>query len=276
MNSKYYSLAELRLCIESDREIADSPLYREFYTGEGPCDIRVRVTEGKLPERTGTLLARSEGREFYEDGGVTVFSSYPQREGDRPFACRRDGEGSVSLTVDYPSGLWDSMLFYALNIPELLVRRDVFMLHCSYVICRGEALLFCAGKGVGKSTQAALWSRYRGAEIVNGDRALLRLTDGGLKAYGTPYCGSSEIALDRAAPVGAVILLEQGQVNELERCQGRIALTRIVEQLSCETYQTEKAVDFALGVCSGVPVYVLRCLPDVAAVSLLEETLWKK
>ena len=275
MKSKFYSLAGLRLRVDSEREIAESRFYSAFYAPEGPCDLRIRVTEGPLPEKEGVTVDRYEGREFRQNGGLTLFSSYPRIDGERVYACRKETENGISLTVDHPGGLWDAMLFHALNIPELLAQRGVYLLHCSYVISRGEALLFCAGKGVGKSTQAALWEKYRGAEIVNGDRALLRLTGTGMTASGTPYCGSSEVSLNRTAPVKAVILLEQGPDNELAPCRGAKALTRLMAQMSYEKYQTEKAIDFAAGVCTGVPVCAMRCLPEESAVSLLEEALWK-
>ncbi len=277
MKSKFYALAGLLLRADSDREIADSRLYAAFHAPEGDCDVLVRAAEGPLPERKGKLLCRTPLRDFYdEDGDVTVFSAYPEIDGAQPFACRKGTGRVIELTVDDGNGLWDAKLFHALNIPELLAQRGTFLLHCSYIIWRNEAVLFCAGKGVGKSTQAALWEKYRGAEIVNGDRALLRLTEDGLTAFGTPYCGSSDIALNRAAPVKAIVLLEQGARNEIGFCRGTEAFVRLVAQLSFEPYQQEKAVDFALGVCNSVPVYAMRCLPDASAVSQLEETLWKR
>lgn len=277
MKSKFYTLAGLRLRADSETEIADSSLYGEFYAPEGDCDIHIRVKQAPLPERPSALLAHTQERVFYRDrGDVTLFSSYPMSENEyRAYACREGTGEQIDLTLDYDPGLWDSMLFHSLNIPELMAQRGRFLLHSSYIICRDEAVLFCAAKGVGKSTQAALWERFRGATIVNGDRAFLQLSGNGLIAHGTPYCGSSEIALNRSAPVKAVVLLSQGSRNELRRCDGTSAVIRLLAQLSYESYQNEKAVDFVLGVCAGVPVYTFRCVPDESAVKLLEEALWK-
>ena len=52
-------------------------------------------------------------------------------------------------------------------------------------------------------------------------------------------------------------------------------MTRLLAQLSFESYQNEKAVDFTLGLCANVPVYAFQCLPDESAVTMLEESLWK-
>jgi hypothetical protein len=277
MKSKFYALAGLRLRVDSETPIADSDLYREFYSPEGDHDILIRVAEGKLPARPEKPFSVSPLRAFYhEEGDVSLFSSYPTAVGDRPFACRRGTGDEILLTVDSPDGLWDAMLFYALNLPELTARRGLFLLHSSFVIFRGEAILFCAGKGVGKSTQAALWERCRGAAVVNGDRSLLQWENGVLTAHGTPYCGSSQIALNRSAPVKAVVLLSQGSENMLDRCDAKRAFPLLLAQLSFEQYQKEMAVDFALSLCSGASLYEMSCLPEESAVALLEESLWKQ
>ena len=277
MKSKFYEMAGLRLRVDSETSILDSAMFREFYAPEGEYDIRIRVKEGPLPERPGKPVSVSLLRKFYSEGGdVTLFSSYPTMEGDRTYACRQGTGREIHLTVDFPGELWDSMLFHALNLPELTAKRDVFLLHSSFVIFRDEAILFCAGKGIGKSTQAALWGRRFGATVVNGDRALLQWKNGVLTAHGTPYCGSSRIALNRSAPVKAVVLLSQGNENNLDRCPAKRAFAHLLAQLSFEQYQKEKAVDFALAVSTGAPVYELCCLPEESAVMLLEESLWKQ
>lgn len=275
MKSKYYAMGGLRLRVDSPQAIAESRFYPAFYAPPGASDLTVTVTLGALPPRSGAPVDRKPGRAFYQDGThLRLFTTYATAEQTKEFACRDGQEDRVQLTVDHPEGLWDSMLFYALNLPELLANAGSFLCHSSFVIYRGEAILFTADKGAGKSTQAALWAAERGAEIINGDRALLRMENGRLTAYGTPYCGSSQIALNRAAPVRAVILLEKGTANRIAPCCGMQALLPLTAQLSYEFYQNARAMDFALEVCRSVPVYSLACLPDASAVALLERTLW--
>ena len=275
MKSKYYALAGLRLRIDSEKEIGDSRLYGAFYAPPGDCDIRVRLSEGPLPAPKDKLLYRTSDREYYSgENGLVLVSSFPEQDGPVPYACRQGTGGEISLTVDYPKGLWDAMLFHALNLPELLAERGVFLLHSSFILCRDEALLFSGDKGAGKSTQAALWERYRGARIVNGDRSLLAFREGRLTAYGTPYRGSSDVALALSAPVKAIVFPERALRNGAEKCAGAEAFARLLSQLTYEAYQREKAVDFLSDVCAGTPIYKLNCLPKESAVTLLENTLW--
>ena len=120
--------------------------------------------------------------------------------------------------------LYDTnLVLKLLELPKLLLEHGGIFLHASFINDRGRAILFTAPKQTGKSTQAALWQRYRGAEIVNGDRALLRRVDGCWRAYGSPYCGTSGICENRALPLRAVVLLRQGKRNELRPAYAREA-----------------------------------------------------
>ena len=68
---------------------------------------------------------------------------------------------------------------------------------------------------LGKSTQAGLWERYRGAKIVNGDRALLRKINGSWAACGWPVCGSSDICLLGDTPIHAIIMLYMTKISAM-------------------------------------------------------------
>ena len=277
MKSKYYSVAGLTLKVDSEEEIGNSKMYGEFCLPPQKEDLTVTVdTSSPLPPKNGEILFTAHGRECFIKNGITkLFSSYYTPSGRIDYSCRVvDGE-EIKLFVNYPEGLWDSMLFNALNIPELTAQKGIFLCHSSFVIHKGEALIFTAGKGSGKSTQAALWNTHRGAEIINGDRSFLKFENGRLYAYGTPYCGSSQIAVNKSAPVKAVILLKKGTHNHINTVSGIEAFAGITAQLSFEKYQNDKASAFAAEVCETAPVYSLECVPDISAVNLLEETLWQ-
>lgn len=92
-----------------------------------------------------------------------------------------------------------------------MIARDSLILHCAFTEYRGRAILFSAPSGTGKPTQAALWERYRGSRTVNGDRALLRRAGGVWTACGWPVCGSSEICGAGEVPIGAIVMLRQGE-----------------------------------------------------------------
>ena len=79
-------------------------------------------------------------------------------------------DGVVDATVNTESGmpLTSFVVSEIIDLPRLLLRRGSVFLHASYILYGGQAILFTAPKQTGKSTQAALWQRFAGAEIVNG------------------------------------------------------------------------------------------------------------
>ena len=87
------------------------------------------------------------------------------------------GMKTVYLNRKYESALLNTgnyKIFNALALEKVLIAHESIILHASYVNYNGKAILFTAPSGTGKSTQAALWEEYKGAEIVNGDRVIIQ------------------------------------------------------------------------------------------------------
>lgn len=154
-----------------------------------------------------------------------------------------------------------------------------FLFHCAYIDYREKAILFTAPSGTGKSTQADLWAKYRGAEIINGDRAAVRLTDGQLLAEGIPFAGSSEYCKNRSLPIGAIIYLGQAPVTTIRKLRGYEAFSKIWEGVSINIWDRED-MELVSGVVQKVaeqiPIFHMPCTPDEAAVIALEDELRKQ
>ncbi len=259
--TKFYNIGGLNFRFDSERNIDDSSLYGEFYSEKSDNDISVKVIEGELPEI-------NDGR----------YASYEESNGRRVFACRREIEkNKFELFIDYPKGIWDSMLFFGFYLPGVLVENNRILLHCSYIIVDGEAILFSGNKQVGKSTQASLWEKYRNAKVVNGDRAVVYVENGVMYAAGTPFCGSSNIALNITAPVRAVVFPAQSVKNEVAEIKEKsTSLLLLMNQFTFDKNQYLSAFDIAKKITDTVPFYHLDCRIDEGAVEALESVLWKK
>lgn len=159
---------------------------------------------------------------------------------------------------------------------HLLLKHGAFILHASYILINGEAILFSAPSGTGKSTQAELWKKYRGAEIINGDRVLVRKSEKGFTAGGIYYSGTSEYCENVSAPIRAIVLLGQAENNTAEKCGGAEALRSLFRQ---SAYTADFPNDPALlsqllsEAVNSVDIVKLDCLPDESAVSALEKYL---
>ena len=150
------------------------------------------------------------------------------------------------------------------------------LLHASLIEYKGIALAFTGPSGVGKSTQADLWHRCAGAQILNGDRAALRKEIHGWQAYGSPYAGSSGIYINRSAPLKALIVLRQGKENKLQPLGYTQALRCLYQELTVHHWERNfvaAATDLCLDLLENIPVYRLECRPEDSAVQLLKEGL---
>ena len=161
----------------------------------------------------------------------------------------------------------------------MLAEHGGVVLHSSYVLTKqGEALLFSAPSGTGKSTQAELWRKFAGAKVINGDRALIKAQNG-VTANGIFFSGTSGICENVTAPIRAIVLLRQSFANELKKVSGKEAFMRLLPQCSYYPKEEEnlKLVTGILAeIISAVPIYDFGCVPEKSAVTALNEVLYGK
>ncbi len=161
-----------------------------------------------------------------------------------------------------------------------LERRMFFkqglILHCAYLEYNNKAILFSAPSGVGKSTQASLWEKYKNGTVINGDRALLLCNQNKWNAYGWPVCGSSEICRNTSLPIQAIVMLSQGKTNEICLLSAMQAFTMIYSQITINGWNQNAAAEtmnLIEELINKVPVYHLSCTISKEAVDLLEKML---
>ena len=94
------------------------------------------------------------------------------------------------------------------DIPKILIKENVILLHGVLICMEQKGYIFTAPSGTGKSTHVRLWRNVFGnkVKIINGDKPLLKLSDNGVFAYGSPWKGKEKIGFN----------LEQSQIKGLE------------------------------------------------------------
>lgn len=115
-----------------------------------------------------------------------------------------------------------------------------------------------------------------GAEIVNGDRALLRAREGCFQAHGICFSGTSGICGNRSAPLSALVVLGQAERSTCRRLGGKEAFRALLPQCAYRTWNPQDvaaATDTLSRLIGETPVLRLDCLPDESAVKALEECL---
>ena len=154
--------------------------------------------------------------------------------------------------------------------------KDTILMHASAVEYEGQGIVFTAASGVGKTTQAELWAKYKNVKILNGDKVFLKQEEDGIYAWGSPWKGSSPYACNENAKLRAIVVLEQAEENSIQKLNVLESMQYFVPHIffPCWDEVCEHAVlTFLDKVLEETEVYLLKCRPDEDAVELLATTL---
>ncbi len=107
---------------------------------------------------------------------------------------------------------------------DALISRGKCILHGAAFLWRGKAFIFSAPSGTGKTTQLKHWLSLWGDEtaVMNGDKPILQLESSGqINVLPSPWRGKERWGSDTlSAPLGGVIILEQGKTNHIAPAGG--------------------------------------------------------
>ena len=106
------------------------------------------------------------------------------------------------------------------------------MLHSSAVVVDGEAYLFSAPSGTGKSTHTGQWLRLFGdrAAILNDDKPAIMLRGGSVTACGTPWSGKSDLNINAEFPLRGICILGRSSTNHIEPVSADAAVYSLLDQ----------------------------------------------
>lgn len=170
----------------------------------------------------------------------------------------------------------DTIFNSLLSLERRMNSYKNYILHSSYIVYQDQAILFAAPSGTGKSTQADLWKKYRGIEIINGDRTLLTKDGDQFYANGWPICGSSKICHNRRYPLKAIVMLEQGSTNVIREMTGIEKTRRLLKEITINYHNQEyldNALNFIEQLIKELPIITLSCTISQEAVDILDDYL---
>lgn len=280
---KFYSFAGVDLAVEipDDRMCPEDQILAAFRVDGGiqPHRFQFRIVDALIPP-SGACVALDPGFRVYQEGAWSVRYIGPVRKSWEPAYIRvahRGLEHQVQLTsASFPGQIGTKTILNSIAAEHLIAQNGGFLIHASYLERQGRGILFTAPSGTGKSTQAALWERLRGAEVLNGDRAGVRVIGDTVFACGVPFCGSSQICRNRTLPLSAIVYLKQAPETTIRRMRGSEAFRRVWEGCSVNAWDkadVERVSETVMRVLEAVPVFELACTPDESAVIALEGVL---
>lgn len=279
----YFEIGPLHLAVETPMDFPWKPEVAVFRrealpAGAEPFFYSIEFTDhfqpirGRIVSRDRQMLVMdAEGTEcrvhFLPDCGEPF--ALTQRLDDRHYRIRIDSRARHALK-------WDRNLLGLMALEHDSLLHSAFLLHSSYVIDDGRAVLFSAPSGHGKSTQADLWAAHAGAEIVNGDRTLVFYRDGVWYAGGFPVCGSSDHCLDRTAPLKALIFLEKAPDNQALALTPLQAVKQFYSQAFINRWNRADCAavsNLLIALSQQIPIFHYRCTKEADAVTFLRQRI---
>lgn len=145
-------------------------------------------------------------------------------------------EGNIG--VNYTDAYLETLAVYR-QIAEKVLMYDTLLFHGSVIAVDGIGYLFTAKSGTGKSTHTRLWREYFGsrAVMVNDDKPLLKVTEDGVFAYGTPWNGKHRLSTNISVPLKAICILTRAEDNSIEELRPKEAYQMLLQQ----TYRPKDA-----------------------------------
>ena len=159
------------------------------------------------------------------------------------------------------------------KICERLPQYDTLMFHGSAIAVDGEAYLFAAVSGTGKSTHTRLWREKFGerAFMVNDDKPFLRIRNGAVTVFGSPWDGKHRLSRNTSVPLKALCLLERNKENRIERVGARECYPLFLQQVyrPFDPAAMAKTLSLLDTLLETAPLYRLGCNmePEAANVS---------
>ena len=157
------------------------------------------------------------------------------------------------------------MLLYTFNTTCL----DTLMVHASVIAYREGGYMFLGRSGTGKSTHSSLWLKHiDGTYLLNDDNPVIRLENGHVNVYGTPWSGKTPCYKNEVFPLKAIVRLSQAPHNEIKRLSPLHSYASLMPACSCmrwDSRSTESLHKTVEKVISKVKGWHLECLPDADA-----------
>ena len=210
-------------------------------------------------------------QDYRVDTEAEIIVETDETDIDREIERSPEGEGH-----SFSRGYLETLAVYR-RIAEKMVEYDTFLFHGSAVAVEGEAYLFTASSGTGKSTHTRLWRQLLGdrAVMVSDDKPLIRADGSTVRVFGTPYNGKHRLGCDMSAILKAVCILERSKDNHIEEIDAAQAYPMLIQQ----TYRPDsplglmKTMELIDRLASGVKLYRLGCNMDISAAKIAYEAM---
>ena len=157
---------------------------------------------------------------------------------------------------------------------------DTVPIHSSCIIYQDKAVLFLGESGTGKSTHTHLWNQHiKNATLLNDDSPILRVENGTVWAYGSPWRGKTPCYKSERHELKACVRLSQAPYNRITKLSVLHAYGAIhpscPPEFAYDNNLYSHVSDFIGKLLSEIPFYHLSCLPNKEAALLSCRTIFQ-
>lgn len=203
--------------------------------------------------------------------------------------CRRQADISIAYNKERHCAILEKAPQFSEKDAEVmatstefyskLIDYEGFMLHSSAVMVDGNVYLFSAPSGTGKSTHTRQWLKLFGnrAVIINDDKPALRVIDGKVYAYGTPWSGSSELNEAVSGRLKGICVLSRSEENFIEPISQGDGVFALLNQTIRPTspQQMDKLLELIDKVVGSVKMWKMGCNISVEAAKTAYDAMSK-
>lgn len=163
---------------------------------------------------------------------------------------------------------------------QAVLEHDGVFVHASCVSMEGKSFLFLGKSGTGKSTHARQWLQaFPDCRLLNDDNPALRIEDGKVMVYGTPWSGKTSCYKNEGYPVAGIARLRQAKTNSFSLLEGPEIFAALLP--SCSAIRQDAGLLEALyctliQIAEQVTVGCMECLPNIDAARVCYNSLYAR
>lgn len=229
-----YRIADMNVLIENGGTKTEQRGEKYLYNYDGEPDIKLRQNKESFPKWYNSYL---ENRGYLEQ------------------------DFSID---DYIHGLYSTGFSYK------ILEHNGCVLHSSAIAVDGNAYLFSAHSGTGKSTHTSLWLNHfkDRAIIINDDKPCIREADGEIYVYGTPWSGKHDLSTNQRFKLKGIAFICRSDENWIREATKSEAVSLFLTQTYKPTDKEhmELLLNMIDKIFNKVKIYKLGCnISDEAA-----------
>ena len=207
----------------------------------------------EMEPKFGRLMRQSAA---YKSSGKPVITVKPNPQDEK------------HVVMDIPSEEEREYICCSAAFCRDIIRHGRFFLHASAVVYEGEAYLFSAPSGTGKSTHTALWRElFPESYILNDDKPVIWPEREQITVWGTPFAGKTNLQVNKGVLLKGICFLKQGSENYIQQVSEDKALAMMLNNTwrPRDAHRMNLLLDMIEQTVMQVKVYEMSCTRELEA-----------